>query len=107
MKVSVAVPEPEAYDAVPELFKAIVGVPVIVTFSEKVTVTATISPVLYVPFSVDELTEDTVGAIPSITIFFCPPRELAPPTVGNVRVALFPAASLIVPLFSAREFVAE
>ena len=57
--------------------------------------------------AVDELTLLTVGAVVSMTIAFWPPRLEAPPTVGSVSVALFPAASLIVPPASASEFVAE
>ena len=52
------------------------------------------------------MTELTVGADVSMTMFFWPPRLDAPPTVGSVSVALFVAASLIVPPFSVSEVVA-
>ena len=50
---------------------------------------------------------EAVGLVVSTTIAFWPPRLEPPPTVGRVRVALFVAASLIVPPDSASELVAE
>ena len=60
---------------------------------------------LYVTSSVvpDAVRDVTAGAEVSMTMFFWPPRLDAPPTVGRVSVASFPAASRIVPPFSARE----
>src|SRR5690606_28685070 len=49
--------------------------------------------------------DETKGATPSMTIFLLAPREFAAPGVAKVKVALFPAASLIVPEFSARDVV--
>ena len=49
---------------------------------------------------------DTVGAVVSMIIALFAPREFAAPGEANVNVALFAAASRIVPPFSAREFVA-
>ena len=77
------------------------------TFSESVTWTWIVSPALYAPFAVLEETFVTVGAVVSTTIAFWPPIEFAPPTAGRVSVALFVAASSIVPPDSASEFVAE
>jgi hypothetical protein len=57
------------------------------------------------PFTAGVVTV-AVGLAVSTTIAFWPPIELAPPTVGNVRVALLVAASLIVPPDKASEFVA-
>ena len=42
--------------------------------------------------------DGAVGAVVSIMIAFCPATELAPPTVGRVRVALLPALSLMLPV---------
>ena len=81
--------------------------PVTVTFSLKLTWIETVAAALYEPFAVDEVTLLTVGAIASTTSAFWPPRLEAPPTVGRVSVALFVAASLIVPPFSVSEVVAE
>ena len=49
---------------------------------------------------------EAVGLAVSTTMFFWPPIEFAPPTAGSVRLALFVAASLIVPPASASELVA-
>jgi hypothetical protein len=49
---------------------------------------------------------DAVGLAVSTTIAFWPPMLEAPPTAGSVRVALFAAASLIVPPDRASDFVA-
>src|SRR5579871_3134420 len=63
----------------------------------KVTVMLITAPTPYVPFAVVELTFVTVGAVVSITRFVLAAREPAAPGDGNVRVATFPAMSLIVP----------
>jgi hypothetical protein len=42
-------------------------VPVTVTDSEKFTVTATASPALYDPLAVEDDTDDTVGAVVSVS----------------------------------------
>jgi len=47
-----------------------------------------------------------VGTVVSMTIAFDPASELAPSNAGSVSVALLPAASAMVPLFNASEFVA-
>ncbi len=82
-----------------------VGVPI---DSDEVNETVTVSPVLALEvmalFEAME-TDERVGAVVSITIAFCPAIELTPPTAGKVNVALFRAASLIVPPFKAREEV--
>ena len=46
-------------------------------------------------------TEDMVGTVLSITIALLAPKELEAPGEASVKVALFPTASLMVPLFSA------
>ncbi len=56
--------------------------------------------------AVEDETEVTVGAVVSITIALFAPSELAAAGVAKVNVALFPAASLIVPEFKAKEVVA-
>ena len=52
-----------------------------------------------------EVTEETVGTIPSTTKALFAPRELVAPGEANVRVAAFPAPSLMVPLLSASALV--
>ena len=88
------------------LFSASCGVPVTVTFSLKLTWIETVAPALYEPFAVDEVTELTVGAVVSMTMFLALPRLPAAPGAASVSVALFVAASLIVPPFSVSEVVA-
>jgi hypothetical protein len=41
-------------------------------------------------------TNEAVGPVVSITIFFCPPRLLGPPTAGKVKTASLPTESLTV-----------
>ena len=54
----------------------------------------------------DELPTDTmVGLWVSITIALLAPKEPDAPGDANVKVAAFPAASLIVPLFRASALV--
>ena len=79
------------------VFSVIRGVPATLTASLKLTVTGITVPALYVPFAVVDVTEPTVGAVVStvIVLLFC--SELPPFTAGSVSVALFVAASLIVP----------
>ena len=48
----------------------------------------------------EELTPLIVGAVVSISSALFAPKEPESPGVDNVRVALFPAASFIVPLFN-------
>jgi hypothetical protein len=60
---------------------------------------------LKLPFAVDELTPDTVGAVVSMTIALFAPSELAAPGDANVNVAALVAASMIVPPFNARAVV--
>ena len=53
-----------------------------------------------------DLAKVTVGAVVSITIALLAPSELVAPGEASVSVALFKAASRIVPLFNDNEFVA-
>ena len=53
-----------------------------------------------------ELTELTVGAVVSMTMFLLAPRLLAAPGLASVRAAAFVAKSLMVPPARAREVVA-
>jgi hypothetical protein len=48
-----------------------------------------------------------VGAVTSITRALFAPNELAAPGLASVKVAAFPAASLIVPLFNVKADVLE
>ena len=59
--------------------------PTPVTLSLKVTVQLTV--VALVGLDATRLTEDTVGAVVSTTMFLFPPSELAAPVAGSVRVA--------------------
>ena len=70
------------------------------TASEKLTVTWTVWPALYDAVGGEEVTFVTVGAVVSTTMFFALPRLPAAPGKASVSVALFVAASLIVPPFS-------
>ena len=63
--------------------------PVTVTTSLKITVTASISPILYIPSAVVAVTVETVGKIPS-TIIADPVARLVP--IEKLLMAL-PAAS--------------
>jgi hypothetical protein len=72
-------------------------VPVDVTASENVTVMATVPAALYDPAAVDVVTALTVGAVVSMMIV-CPVYSADPCKAGRVSVALFPAASAIVPV---------
>ena len=63
------------------------------------------SPILYVPSPVDDVTLLTVGAVVSITMALLLPNEPVAPGDGSVKTALFPAASLIVPPFNANALV--
>ena len=64
------------------------------------TVITTSSPILYAPLSEVDETETTDAGTPSITRAFVFANEPDSPGVGNVNVALFVAASFIVPLFN-------
>ena len=77
-----------------------VGAPTTVTASEKATVIVIESPALYEPSAVEEVTPVIVGAVVSITRALLSAKEPEAPGDAKVRVALFPAASLIVPLFN-------
>ena len=82
-----------------------VGVPPVVTTltaSEKATEMEMESPALYVPSAVEEVTPLIVGATPSITRALLLAKEPEAPGDARVRVALLPALSLMVPLFSER-----
>ena len=57
------------------------------------------------PSALVEETDETVGTTVSIISALFAPRELAAPGVGRVLSALFPAASVIVPLFRANAAV--
>ena len=54
----------------------------------------------------ERVAEEKVGAVVSITRALLAPSELVAPGEASVRVALLPAASLIVPPFRASELVA-
>ena len=56
--------------------------------------------------AVEALTELTVGAVVSMTMFLALPSEPAAPGAASVRTALLPAGSVRVPPLSASEFVA-
>ena len=71
-----------------------------VTASSYVTVISIAVPAPYVPSALVEVTFVTLGAVVSITSALLSARAF-PPEVGAVRPALFPAASLIVPLLRA------
>jgi len=86
--------------------RVICGVPVTVTDSEKFTCTEMESPAVYDPFAVDADTDDTVGAVVSMTSALFAASEFAAPGDAKVSVALLPAASAMVPPFNASEFVA-
>ena len=105
-------PLPDPYVAVrfvPPTFRVSCGPPVVVTFSLKVALTETTSPALSRLFCTPEAllidTPLTLGATPSTTKALFAPNELLPPGLAKVNVALFPSASLIVPLFNAKAVV--
>src|SRR5258707_93283 len=81
------------------------GGPVTFTGSLNATVTGTTWPTVYEPFAKPDVTFVTVGAVVSITIALFAPSEPAAPGDANVNVALFVAASVIVPPFRANEVV--
>ena len=56
--------------------------------------------------SEDRAADTKEGAVVSITRALFAPNELAAPGEGKVRVALLPAASVMVPPLSASELVA-
>ncbi len=80
--------------------------PVTVTASVKVTVTLIASPTVYEPFVLAEVMFVTVGVEVEITMFLLAANEPAALGVASVNVALLPTASLIVPLFNAKDVVA-
>ena len=103
MKVSVDVPLPLEYVAVPASLSERLGAPLTVTFSLKEIVIGMSVPIPYVPLAFVEFTPPlTVGGVVSITRLVLAPREPAAPGAGSVRVAMFPAASWIVPPLRAR-----
>ena len=57
------------------------------------------SLILYDPLAAVDVTVFTMGAVPSTTMAFVAPKEPAVPGKGNVKTALFPLASLMVPPF--------
>ena len=60
------------------------------------------SPALYLPLDVVDVTDETVGAVVSIISALLPLSEFVARGEANINVALLPAASLIVPLLSAK-----
>ena len=66
-----------------------------------------VPPTLKAPFAVDDVTDDTVGTTPSTTSALLLPREFDAPGLASVNVAALPAASLMVPEFSAKAEVLE
>ena len=105
MNVSVPVPLPLAYVAVPPSLSERLGGPLTVTFVPKVIVIGMSVPASYEPLAFVELTPLTVGTVVSMTMFLLAAREPAAPGAGSVRVALFPAPSWIVPPLRARAVV--
>ena len=73
--------------------------------SERVKVSVAVSPALK-ELSASSSVMAMVGAVVSITRALLPASESLPSRAGSVRVALLPAASLMVPPLSAREEVA-
>ena len=106
MKTRLELPDPEVKVAVlfvEPVSSSKVGVPpavTTVTASEKATVIVMESPALYEPSAVEEVTPVIVGAVVSITKALLSAKEPEAPGDAKVRVALFPAASLMVPLFN-------
>ncbi len=77
------------------------------TDSLNVTVTAIDWPALYEPSVVDEDTDETVGAVVSITMALLLPSEFAAPGEGSVSIAFaLSSTALIVPPLSVSELVA-
>ena len=76
------------------------------TASLKVIVTGITSLSLYVSSETVDVTDATVATTPSMTKALFALREFEAPGDANVKVAALPAASFILPLFSARELVA-
>jgi hypothetical protein len=79
---------------------------VTVTLALNVTCIEIDCPTLKLPFVVDEVTFETVGAVqdvdpskvlPSIFTLAEPASEVAAPVAGSVSTAEFPTASVIVP----------
>ena len=75
------------------------------TISEKTTCTAIVCPEAYELFAVDDVTLITVGSVVSITSALLNRRDPAAPGVASVSVALFAAASTIVPPLRVRAVV--
>ena len=61
-----------------------------------------VSPALYPPLALVDVTDKTDGTLPSMTKALLAPNDPDAPGVGNVKSAVFPAASFIVPPFSSR-----
>ena len=72
------------------------------TASVKVTVNTMTSPSLYDPSFVVDVTAEIMGKDVSIIIALSALIELAAPGSARVNVAVFPAASTMVPLFNAK-----
>ena len=87
----------------PPLESASAGVPVTVTGSLKPASTWMTSPALYAPSAFVAERPETVGAVVSILIAVLASRLPAVPGAASVSVALFAAASRIVPPASASE----
>ena len=103
MKTRLELPDPEVKVAVllvEPVSSSRVGAPTTVTASEKATVIVMESPALYEPSAVEEVTPVIVGDVVSIARALLSAKEPEAPGVAKVSVALFPAASLILPPFS-------
>ncbi len=79
-----------------------VGAPVTLTGSLKVTVIGMTSPAVNEPSACGDVTFRTVGAAASMTMALLKPSENSVPGSARVRIALFSAASRIVPLLRPR-----
>ena len=65
----------------------------------KLTLMGIVFPALYPPLALEDVTDRTDGALPSITKALLAPNDPDVPGVGNVKSAVFPTASFIVPPF--------
>ena len=81
------------------------GLPFTITISSNVTVIATRSPILYIPSWIEDDTAVTVAGLPSTTISFVAANDPVESGSGNVKSAIFVAASLMVPPFNTNDVV--
>ena len=81
------------------------GVPETLTVWLNLIATGMVAPIVYPLLALVELTETTVGTLPSITMALLAPNEPEAPGDGNVKFAALPAASTMVPLFNSNALV--